>query len=51
VVSLDEKVLLGIGWTLNLVLLSGELGEMLGGFVEHELNQEKDSAEGSFREY
>jgi len=35
--SVDELALSGIGRLMLLMILGGELGEILGGFVEHDL--------------
>ena len=35
--SVDEEALIGIGGVVMFVVFGGELGEILGGFVEHDL--------------
>jgi len=35
--SVDEEALLGIGGTVQLMILGGELGEIFGFFIEHDL--------------
>ncbi len=39
----DEEALLGVGGAVLLVVLGGELGEIAGGFVEHDLVNGEDA--------
>ena len=34
---IDEETLVGIGWAMVFVVFGGEVGEIAGGFVEHDL--------------